>query len=136
MIGSNGNSIAGQIAGGMTASAGTIPTLDRSTSQQLKGNVRKRLLETMDLAAARRMAADELHRECSRRVDQLLNDQRIPLSGPEKQLLLREVMDELFGLGPIEEFLRDPSVSDILVNRANEIYIERHGKIEETTAAF
>ncbi len=111
-------------------------TLDKEVSQQLKMNVRARLLESMDLTAARKLPAEELYRECSRRVDMLLTEQRIPLSGPEKQQLLREVMDELFGLGPIEEFLRDPSVSDILINGPGLIYIERYGKLEETNVTF
>jgi pilus assembly protein CpaF len=115
---------------------GNGQSIDRATSQQLKGTVRTRLLETMDLIAARRMPPEELHRECLRRVDTLLTEQRIPLSGPEKQQLLREVMDELFGLGPVEEFLRDPSVSDILVNGPHQIYIERFGRLEETNVSF
>jgi len=103
---------------------------------QLKGNVHRRLLEMMDLTEARRMSVEQLHAECSRRVDQLLNDQRTPLSAPEKSQLLREVMDEVFGLGPIEEYLRDPNVSDVLVNGPKLIYIERFGRLEETTTQF
>jgi pilus assembly protein CpaF len=110
--------------------------LDAVSSKQIKTNVHRRLLETMDLVEARRMPADQLYRECSRRVDQLLNEQRCPLSAPEKQLLLREVMDDIFGLGPIEEFLRDTTVSDILVNGAGAIYIERAGQLTRTAATF
>jgi pilus assembly protein CpaF len=90
----------------------------------------------MDLIEARRMPVEQLHAECSRRVDQLLNEQRTPLSAPEKQSLLREVMDEIFGLGPVEEFLRDPQVTDVLVNGSGLIYIERHGRLEITQATF
>ncbi len=107
-----------------------------SATQQIKANVHKRLLETMDLIEARRMPVEQLHAECSRRVDMLLNEQRTPLSAPEKQLLIREVMDEIFGLGPVQEFLRDPAVSDVLVNGPREIYIERHGRLELTPAIF
>src|SRR4051812_40144145 len=82
-----------------------------ASSQLIKSNVHKRLLETMDLVEARRMPVEQLYAECSRRVDILLNEQRTPLSAPEKQLLLREVMDDIFGLGPIQEFLRDGAVS-------------------------
>src|SRR5213594_2756998 len=86
------------------------------TPQTIKSDVHRRLLETLDLAQARRMPREQLQAECSRRVDQLLSEQRCPLSAPEKQKLLREVMDEIFGLGPLEELLRDPLVTDILVN--------------------
>jgi len=104
--------------------------------ERIKTNVHKRLLETMDLAEARRMPPELLHTECSRRVDTLLGEQRTPLSAPEKTQLLREVMDEIFGLGPIEEFLRDPHVSDILVNGPKQIYVEKFGRLEHTTANF
>jgi len=90
----------------------------------------------MDLMEARRMPVEQLYAECSRRVDMLLNEQRTPLSAPEKQQLLREVMDEIFGLGPIQEFLRDPGVSDVLVNGPREIYIEKNGRLELTPATF
>src|ERR1039458_2677410 len=93
-----------------------------SVSQQIKANVHRRLLETMDLVEARRIPPDQLQRECSRKIDSLLDEQRCPLSSPEKTQLLREVMDEVFGLGPIEEFLRDPTVSDILINGHSTIY--------------
>jgi pilus assembly protein CpaF len=94
------------------------------------------LLETLDLNEARRMPVEQLHAECSRRVDELLNEQGTPLSAPEKRQLLRDVMDEIFGLGPLEEFLRDPSISDILANGPHRVYIERYGRIEETDAQF
>ena len=62
-------------------------------------------------------------------MDHLLNEQRCPLSAPEKQKLLREVMDEIFGLGPLEELLRDPQVTDILINGPHQIYLERQGRL-------
>ncbi len=103
---------------------------------QIKRNVHRKLLEMIDLTEARRMPVEQLHAECSRRVDALLNEQRTPLSAPEKTQLLREVMDDIFGLGPIEELLRDPTVSDVLVNGAKEVYIERRGRLEETSVTF
>src|SRR3954465_4061174 len=110
--------------------------LDAASSKQVKVNVHRRLLETMDLVEARRMPAEQLYRECSRRVDQLLNEQRCPLSAPEKQTLLREVMDDIFGLGPIEEFLRHPNGSDVRIKGPASIYVKRAGGLSQTTAAF
>ncbi|MGB6909639.1 MAG: CpaF family protein [Methyloceanibacter sp.] len=104
--------------------------------EAVKENVHRRLLETLDLAEARRMSVEQLYSECSRRVDTLLREQGHPLSAPEKQQLLNEVLDEIFGLGPLEEFLRDPTISDVLVNGAFQIYIERHGRLEQTDATF
>ncbi len=93
-------------ANGSPRAADATPT---SASQQLKSKVHKRLLETMDLIEARRMPVEQLHAECSRRVDMLLNEQRTLLrfQRPEKQVLLREVMRRhLPDSGPVQEFLR------------------------------
>ncbi len=109
---------------------------DPQAKQTLKARVHSRLLATLDLVEAQRMPFEQLHRECSRRVDTLLNEQRVPLTAPEKQQLVRGVMDELFGLGPLEEFLRDSTVSDILVNGAHQIYVERDGTLYRTDATF
>jgi pilus assembly protein CpaF len=112
------------------------PIESDASAQTIKATVHKRLLETLDLAQARRMPREQLQAECSRRVDQLLNEQRCPLASPEKQKLLREVMDEIFGLGPLEELLRDPLVTDILVNGPHQIYLERQGRLSETEQQF
>ena len=109
---------------------------EQPASQQIKANVHRRLLETLDLTAARRMPVEQLQAECLRRVDSLLTEQRRPLSGPEKKQLVREVMDDIFGLGPIEDFFRDSTISDILVNGSEPIYIERFGQLEKTNITF
>ncbi|MEX0746054.1 MAG: CpaF family protein [Phycisphaeraceae bacterium] len=104
--------------------------------QRLKATVHRRLLETLDLVEAQRMPMEQLHAECMQRVEVLLNEQRWPLTGPEKQQLVKQVMDEIFGLGPIEELLRDPAVSDILVNGGGRIYVERRGQLTATDVHF
>jgi pilus assembly protein CpaF len=104
--------------------------------QDLKQRVHRRLMETLDLAQAQRLPPDELREECLRRVDFLLNEQRVPLNAAKKQQLLQEVMDEIFGLGPIEELMRDPMVSDILVNGPHQIYIEKEGRLSQTEVRF
>src|SRR6266576_1009784 len=108
MVGMNGNN--GQ--GSSAVATPPAPINGDASPQTIKSAVHRRLLETLDLAQARRMPREQLQAECSRRVDQLLNEQRCPLSAPEKQKLLREVMDEIFGLGPLEELLRDPMITD------------------------
>jgi pilus assembly protein CpaF len=104
--------------------------------QKIKAGVHQKLLKVLDLNEARRIPIEQLHEECSKKVDALLSEQNYPLSGPEKQQLLHEVMDEVFGYGPLEPFLRDPSVSDILVNGPHQIYIERNGRLELTDASL
>ncbi len=103
---------------------------------ELKSRVHQRLVESLDLTAAQRLPVQELRDECLRRVDSLLSETQTPLTTSEKQLLLREVMDEIFGLGPIEELMRDPAVTDILVNGHAQLYVERGGRLELTTTRF
>ena len=102
----------------------------------VKGRVHRRLLDTMDFVEARQMSAEQLQAECSRRVNSLLSEQRYPLTASQKAQLMRELMDEIFGLGPLEKFLSDATISDILVNGAHQIYIERHGRLEPTDIEF
>src|SRR5256885_1609537 len=136
MVGMNGNDAQGATAVATPpAPSGAVNGGDAS-SQTIKSAVHRRLLETMDLTQARKMPREQLQQECSRRVDQLLNEQRCPLSAPEKKKLLREVMDEIFGLGPLEELLRDPLVTDILINGPNQIYLEKAGRLEQAEQQF
>ena len=104
--------------------------------QKIKAELHRKLIEVLDLNEARQIPIERLHDECSNRVDALLSAQQYPLSGPDKQRLLREVMDEVFGFGPLEVFLRDPYISDILVNGPHQIYIEKNGRIESTKVTF
>src|SRR5207248_5285476 len=60
----------------------------------------------------------------------------VPLSFAERERLSREILDEIFGLGPLEPLLKDPSISDILVNRFDKVYVERGGKLERTGLSF
>ena len=104
--------------------------------QEIKGRIHRRLIDTLDLVEARKMAVEQLHAECSRRLDALLTEERCPLSAPERRQLLRDVLDEIFGLGPLEGFLRDHSITDVLVNGCEQVYIEREGVLVRTRAAF
>lgn len=104
--------------------------------QKIKAEIHRKLLEVLDLNEARKIPLEQLHQECSNRVDALLNARQYPMSGPDKQRLLREVMDEVFGFGPIEVLLRDPYVSDILINGPYQVYIEKYGQLEKTEVTF
>ena len=104
--------------------------------RELKRRVHQRLLEVLNLDEARRMPAEQLQSECLQRVETLLNEQDTPLSATERVELLRGVMDEIFGFGPLEEYLRDPAITDILVNGHSQVYIEREGRLELTNTRF
>ena len=105
-------------------------------SPDIKATIHRRLLETLDFVEARRMSPEQLQRECTRRLEELLSEYHCPLSTPQKSQMIRELMDEIFGLGPLEEFLRDPAISDVLVNGPKQIYIEREGVLHRTEAEF
>jgi pilus assembly protein CpaF len=107
-----------------------------TTTLHIKAKVHRKLLQVLDLSEARRLSLDQLHNQCAERVNVLLDEEKFPLSAPEKQQLIREVMDEVFGYGPLDEFMRDPYVSDILVNGPKKVYIERNGRLEPTDATF
>ena len=111
-------------------------TADVAFRQDLKAKVHARLMDSMDLIQAQKMPIQELRDECLRKLDLLLSEQRAPLTTPEKQQILREVMDEIFGLGPVEQLMRDPEISDILVNGPKQIFIERLGRLELARVQF
>ncbi len=113
-----------------------MPKTEEESQLQLKARLHRKLIQVMNLAEARRVSLQQLHAQCAERIDALVREERIPLSGPEKQQLIREVMDEVFGYGPLDEFLRDPFISDILVNGPKKVYIERRGRLELTEATF
>ena len=118
------------------STATTAHIASDDTAIQVKARVHRKLLRVMDLNEARRIPLDQLHAQCVERVTALLLEEKVPLSGPERQQIVREVMDEVFGYGPLDEFLRDPLISDILVNGPHRVYIERQGRLEPTGTTF
>jgi pilus assembly protein CpaF len=108
----------------------------KSTLSNIKAKIHRRLLGLLDLSEAQQLSVDSLQQEISSKIDTLLGQENYPLSGPEKQQLHTEVMDEIFGLGPLEPLLRDPLVSDILVNGFKDVYVERQGVLSYTGISF
>ncbi|MFP6584631.1 MAG: CpaF family protein [Candidatus Hydrogenedentota bacterium] len=109
---------------------------NQRSAEDIKLHVHERLLATLNLNEARLLPPDQLEAECSRQVEILLNEENHPLSGPEKKQLVREVLDDVFGLGPLEALMRDPKVSDILVNGCDTIYVERNGRLNRSDMRF
>ncbi len=106
--------------------------------QELKAKIHDRLLGMMDLSLIDTINETVLRQEIKKLVERILAEDghTIPLNHSERESLLREVQDEILGLGPLEPFMRDPSISDILVNTYKQIYVERHGKLEPTEGIF
>ena len=91
----------------------------KSTLGNIKAKIHRRLLGLLDLSEAQQLSVDSLQEEIGTKIDNLLGEEHYPLSSPEKEQLHTEVMDEIFGLGPLEPLLRDPLVSDILSSSAS-----------------
>ena len=104
--------------------------------QEMKFAVHRKLLDRINLEAVYAMPGDRVRQEIRPSVAKLINEEKTPLSSQEKDQLIEEVLDEVFGLGPLEPLLRDRTVSDILVTTPRLIYVERGGKLEKTNIEF
>jgi pilus assembly protein CpaF len=110
--------------------------LDFRVYQDLKTGIHRDLLNKIDLERVATVRDDRTRRQVFGVIQDLVANLKTPLSGPERERLSLEVVDEVFGLGPLEPLLQDPTISDILVNGAKEVYVERAGVLEETKIMF
>jgi pilus assembly protein CpaF len=113
-----------------------LQTFERTEYQQVKADLHRKILDRLDLEKLGRTPSDTARDEVLLLIRNTVNSEAVPLSFAERERLSREILDEIFGLGPLEPLLKDPTVSDILVNRYNKVYIERAGKIESTGLSF
>jgi pilus assembly protein CpaF len=107
-----------------------------SQFQQIKSRVHRRLLDRLNLSNLEKVDRDQVVETIRRVVHDLLSQEMVPLHFDEREILIGQVLDEIFGLGPLEPLVQDPSISDILVNTHTNVYIERHGKLERTEVRF
>jgi pilus assembly protein CpaF len=121
--------------GAASAAAEDAANTQRSF-QEMKSRLHRALINRMDLSKLGAMAPEQIYSEVSRLAEGVLATEGMPLSTVERERLVNEVRHELFGLGPLEPLLADPTISDILVNSHRTIYIERRGKLEATEIAF
>ncbi len=110
----------------------------RPDYQDLKSRVHQTLLDRLDLERLTYVKREEAEPEIRRLIITMLDreTEQMPLTLSERESLTADVLNELFGLGPLEVLLRDPAISDILVNRYDQVYIERNGVIEHTDIVF
>ncbi len=102
----------------------------------LKYKIQSRLLQQVDLAKLSGRGRPELQEMVTQTISTLLRDEDAVLSRQERQRLVSEVVDEVLGLGPLEPLLRDPTISEIMVNRPNQIYIEQKGLLTMSDRSF
>jgi pilus assembly protein CpaF len=113
-----------------------LQTFERTEYQQVKSDLHRKILDRLDLEKLGKTNGDAAREEVLVLIRNAVNSEVVPLSFAERERLSREILDEIFGLGPLEPLLKDPTISDILVNRFDRVYIERSGKLELTGLSF
>jgi pilus assembly protein CpaF len=113
-----------------------LQAYERMEYQQVKADLHRKILDRLDLEKLGRTPSDAAREEVLLLIRNTVNSEAVPLSFAERERLSREILDEIFGLGPLEPLLKDPTVSDILVNRFDRVYVERAGKLEPTGLSF
>ncbi len=104
--------------------------------QDLKIKIHRKLIDTIDLTKLSTMETEMVKVEIRRILEELVMAESLPLSRVDRERLVTEVQHEVFGLGPLETLMKDPEVTDILVNTHNKVYVERYGKLEKTEVRF
>ena len=127
---SNG-AVAPAAGAGITEGAHDVHAL-----QQVKGRVHRKLLERLNLSNLDRLDRQQVADAVRKVVQDLITQESVPLNFEERDTVVVQVLDEIFGLGPLEPLIKDPEVSDILVNTYKQVYIERHGRLERTDVMF
>src|SRR6266446_2870860 len=117
-----------------------LPNGERLTGEDrlrhYKRELHEQLIAGMDLSAIGTMSEDELRLEVRRGAEELCRLSSDLLSLSERERLVNEVLDETFGLGPLEPLMRDPTITDILINGPKTVYVERRGRLEPVNVVF
>jgi pilus assembly protein CpaF len=104
--------------------------------QEMKAEIHAQLIDDLDLSLLDNLAPDELSAELRRLIERLAEANRLPLNRIERERLVQEVLDEITGLGPLQPLLADPTISDILVNGHDTVYVERAGMLSKVEVRF
>jgi pilus assembly protein CpaF len=103
---------------------------------KVKATIHRRLIQRLNLDRVTQLNRDAVRAEVVQLVDSMASTESAPMTLQEKERLALEILDEVFGLGPLEPLLKDPTISDILVNTHKDVYIERKGLLERTNVQF
>jgi pilus assembly protein CpaF len=109
---------------------------NRNTHTDLKVELHQRLLDVINLQALDKMSRQQIEAEVGDIVYEELSKQNQALNNQERKALVSDVLDELLGLGPIEPLLKDPTITDILINGYSQVFVERYGVLEPTNVRF
>lgn len=128
--------MASDLHSGTGPSNGGEPTNLRLLFQDLKVRIHHKLIDTIDLTKLSSLELGIVKSEIRRILEELVMSESLPLSRVDREKLVMEVQDEVFGLGPLEILMMDDTITDILINTHSSVYIERHGKLEKTDVSF
>ncbi|MCG6984799.1 MAG: CpaF family protein [Thiocapsa sp.] len=117
--------LSGRLGGGLSRS-----------EQEVKYELLQSVVKMMDLSALAKLADPEARAQIQEICERLMAQQTLPFNVPTRQRIVKEIQNEILGLGPLEGLLADPSISDILVNGPEQIYVERNGRLELSGACF
>ncbi len=132
LTGLNGASSPSRIIGPMGGAGGQ----GAKSFEELKRLIHGKLVDKLDLSRVSDLEGETLRREIRLVVERLCDTENPLLNRMERERLIDEVLDETFGFGPLEALLKDPTISDILINGPNKVYVERRGKMEKTEVKF
>jgi len=104
--------------------------------QQLKVNLHRTVLDRLNLESIQQMEREAAVQGIRSLITDLMNQQTTPLSTTERRLIIDEILNEIFGLGPLEPLLADTSINDILVNTFDQVFVERDGRLERSSVTF
>ncbi len=122
--------------GAVAPVADAVPAQNAVLYQQIKLLIQRRLIDAIDTGRLTVMDSVQGRKQTHELVERLIREENPPLTTEERQQLVEDLEHETFGLGPIEPLLRDPAVDDVLVNRFDDVYIERFGRLERTAIVF
>ena len=113
-----------------------LPVSKLDKYQSLKTRIHRRLIESLDLSNINLIETEILRKEIVKILEGLIAEEKVPLSYAERESLITDIQHETFGLGPLEPLLSDPDIDDILVNRYDQVYIEKFGKLQKVDMVF
>jgi pilus assembly protein CpaF len=103
---------------------------------ELKSQIHRKLIGVLNLDRVSSIPKERVRAEIGQVVERLVEEERVPMTAIEQNKIVEEILDEVLGLGPLETLLKEPTISDILVNRYDKVFIERNGKLSETPVRF
>src|SRR5512147_2046112 len=106
------------------------------TYHDLKESLHSKVINEIDLESLNRLQEDVARDQLRQVILDILQREKTPLTMTEREQMVTDILDEVFGLGPLQPLLADPTLSDILVNGAQEVYVERRGRLEKTNVRF